>query len=534
MRQVFTALPSLVFLSIFSVWFLYNDIQTVRQFRPSTYSRKNSHADRVLLAGDATSNTFDKSGNVGTSPTRRKRKTMGTKIPRVARTGTAAANEAAVRWNSGMHENRNGLRTTGAHENSYTNSTPWDPAKPTMIIHVGPPKTATTTVQKDLYHMMKDGLLDADNYLYLGQKGPIFPVKISRIQQAFLYKLCLRPMTEYYKSGNATLMNDLPCWKRVHDEIRQRHQQKENVILSSEFMSTGSDLDIPETFAALMESFQRAWNDDWNVIIVVGYRRYYEWVRSAARQGDANVCLHRRTKWNGGKCPSAWSRIQAWMQRDPPSAKNYYFTDAIVAKWKPYFSNIKILNFHQQQMYNKDGHITTQFLCDIVPNAPHACAHRKSQDALDSHAVVRNARDSASAAYNNIAVTAYQRGLMKGTLLARKPRHKVVQHMEDYFQQELNLTISQLPLKCPPHAELEQLLNISISLERQIWNMTDNEVEAAHREDFWNMANNRKDFCNVDVHAILDDKSSWKEVMEFLAMRASPSSPYELPATLTE
>lgn len=349
-------------------------------------------------------------------------------------------------------------------------------------------------------------VLAKDNYVYLGQFGRgRFPVHTkSVLQAAMMSRPCLGHMSEKYLLNQS--MTDLECWRNVHNEIQRRRRENENIILSSEFVSDRKILG-GQKFAALLRGLQEAVADEWNVLVVVGYRRYFEWTSSAVRQHNANTCLHRRAGWHG-HCRNTWQYIKSWMAQDPPSAKNYLYTDTIVDRWSKVFP-VQVLNVHASE------HVTTKFLCDVLPDAPHSCAHAKSRP--QSKTSTANTRDSATGAYSTLATVAFRKGLIDGS----RGRARIVKEMTSHFQGKLNLPFRHLPLTCPPRDELEKLLNTSLTFEKNLmpdWYQT-SDGEEAHRKYFWRMADERKEFCSVNTTAVFENRSTWKEVLEYLSSR---------------
>ena len=101
-------------------------------------------------------------------------------------------------------------------------------------------------------------------------------------------------------------------------------------------------------------------------------------------------------------------------------------------------------------------------------------------------------------------------------------RWKVIEEMEALLDRKAGLLYRHLPIQeCPPRDELEMLLNTSLAFERELmpaWYKTPR-GETAHRESFWRIVDEKKEFCSVDVNAVLANKTSWDEVLSYLAER---------------
>jgi len=188
---------------------------------------------------------------------------------------------------------------------SSTNRT--NDRKPTFAIHVGPSKTQSSTLQTELRNLYQ--VLKEDNYAYLGirrrrEHG------VSQIHTSFVHTQCQRKMTEIYKSNNGTSVRILPCWNRVHEEIQRWRKQNTSIIMSEEIVSNmPSTLWNSDNFEAFTAALKEALGDEWDIVVVVGYRRYGEWMLSAVKQFYGRNCADPKQKWHVGLCPKAWKTI---------------------------------------------------------------------------------------------------------------------------------------------------------------------------------------------------------------------------------
>jgi len=385
-----------------------------------------------------------------------------------------------------------------------------------FIIHVGPSKTATTTLQHDCRDMKE--ILEQDHYVYLGKYGRA--TRHSALEQTMMDRTCLQALHEARNSNNPKVSySQVPCWQPVLKEVDSYYQQGKSIILSSEhYTNTESPYydDGGKYFDALTDALHQMLDSHWKVLVVVGYRRYMEWVPSALKQLHSAPLAPRRTYGLQNKCTDNWTTISEWMHREPsPSAKNYHFTDSIVPMWSQRGGfPTAILNFHSTDHTHNDMHISTQFFCHVVPDAPHTCRYtqQRSPDATRQS----NARSSALSSYHNLILEAAARGLIDPTTT---PRHTRVSQLADYYEGTLGLKHKDLPLTCPSRAELTELLDISLRLERE-WlpEFYRHPVlgETAHRAAFWKLADEKKTFCSIDTDRLLDRKKTWDEVLQAL------------------
>lgn len=183
---------------------------------------------------------------------------------------------------------------------------------------------------------------------------------------------------------------------------------------------------------------------------------------------------------------------------------------SLMEKWNETTFPIKILNYHAP------GHITQKFVCNILTNAPHTCESTSAR----LPPVDVNVRSSSAGIYSKIALQFYRNHLLPKT----SNRWEIIEELQTYLDRKVGLLYRQLPFEyCPPKDELEMLLNISLALEREImpdWYLSPGE-EKAHRDSFWRIANQKKEFCSVDMNAIFENKTSWDDILGYLAERAA-------------
>ena len=108
--------------------------------------------------------------------------------------------------------------------------------RPYFILHVGPPKTATTTLQTELTKFDFNILL-MDNYVYLGQRM-IDPNNMWRHLHGNLLKV-LKDRDCQVAVNKARLSNQTwpECWVEFLDTLEKRRKEGHSIILSEENFS---------------------------------------------------------------------------------------------------------------------------------------------------------------------------------------------------------------------------------------------------------------------------------------------------------
>jgi len=377
---------------------------------------------------------------------------------------------------------------------SPTKQTPVNNKKPTFVIHVGPPKTATTTLQQSLV-LEYSPFLKQDNYTYLGNRAGL-PVPPTQLQTMLLDLNCQRKVAEarHYNDSLAII----PCWMSLKKELHSWKGQ--NVILSHENMaSTWHEFQEgpgPFDWVSIKSLLS-----NWNVVIVVGYRRFVEWIPSCIYEEEKPGKKPRRHLWQsqGGKHPDPFlPKLQNYIEKK--EARMFRYTDSVMNVFGKHFT-VEILNIHDPR-----GVLMT-FLCDILPNADNACHHSLQSTKSEKRANAAS-QEQAVIDYDRIVTAATDAGLLNTKTLSRD---SAVDRTRLFHEQALHETASNLPVVCLEEAKLSSLLEQSLDLERRVVpQFYASELgERAHQESFSRMVHAHK-FCSVDTNAVLRNET-WRQ-----------------------
>lgn len=203
-----------------------------------------------------------------------------------------AAGNRSIHTKGEMSSDTNDGEETGTQQqniNSMTNMNPY------FILHVGPPKTATTTIQCGLDKYSEE-LAQLDNYYYVGKRCPFQKDKTMRNGEAevpghFLMMGLrhnstqnrgyehLKSRMDYHRRYGHNMIYSLEAFaSRLQDadddivEVVKNISNKENGDDAVQTKTTSSRQYIWDIFEKLF--------DGWNVRIVIGYRHYFQWIRS--------------------------------------------------------------------------------------------------------------------------------------------------------------------------------------------------------------------------------------------------------------
>lgn len=226
----------------------------------------------------------------------------------------------------------------------------------TFVLHVGPHKTGTTSIQASLH---ANPALRDDSYVFIGKYSPYDRAKSRQSRPLIQFRRLfaafrVRNSKEFFKILRERL-KDIP----IHN----------NVICSAEefsLMLHAVDQDGTPFFTLLKEELK-----DWNIHVVVGYRRHFEWIVSLYNQKQREKSIkNKRKKVDYGE--SLVESLVDWY-RSSDSFLSQFQNDClhVYQQMQRHFDNVSILNFHSDFL--------TSLYCVVLPNASRACEWYKNQ-----------------------------------------------------------------------------------------------------------------------------------------------------------
>ena len=366
-------------------------------------------------------------------------------------------------------------------------STPKEPASlPRLILHVGPSKSATTTLQTDLTAALDEGWLTSE---YLGRfyrpyRAPSTnALMLNRSESPLL--IAAREMLHSSQCRHPSRV----CCSKFHNLLEAYRKWNRTVILSDE--AFGNMWTDPAQFRAIQESLA----SEWRVTVVVGYRHFYEWILSSKYQRDRTdrIANLGKVQWpaNGGGrslLPMFPDTLNDWRQW-------FHYTDSIVHAAK---ASMEVRIFDLHAMTNAS--ILTQFLCtaDLADD----CVTSEQRDSDKSSVTIMNAQANTtipSLYYDAIATMAAELRLVNTSLHQRSSIREAVRA---FHEDKNGLGPNDLILQCPHQTELQKLLDYSLEMENLFFVVPDPQ---AHVDGFWAKANS-KAFCWVNASAVVQSK----------------------------
>lgn len=228
-----------------------------------------------------------------------------------------------------------------------------NPSPLSAIIHVGPLKTGSSSIQETLMSFRQRNVLKKDDYVY----GNYYFSKDAGhfIDNARRFSDC------YVKNHKVSYSHDPKnyCNETIIQYISNISAvKKSNVIISSEWLSgDGIQLDL------LYQFFSYYWND---IYIIMYYRRFYDWILSFHNQGQ------KYRKANERKTILYVTRFVT-EQHDSFFEKQYI--GQLYKRYNQYFvsndngvnSYINVINMHHND-------VRLSFFCNkVIPHSTHMC-----------------------------------------------------------------------------------------------------------------------------------------------------------------
>ena len=365
-----------------------------------------------------------------------------------------------------------------------------------LILHVGPSKTATTSLQTDLSSLQ--GELHADGFAYAGRY--YFPYTNATTGDFYLNR-SETPLLEAAHSmlKRCELVPRSDCCATFSDQLDTypgSKKQSRNIILSEE--PFGNQWREAKDWKAI----RTAIGDHWQVTVVVGYRRFYAWLPSARFQReriDRNPAQKGPWPDNCGReirpfFPDWWKHWQG----------TFSYTANILEALGSTFP-VRIINLHNEEQRSP----LTTLLCDIMDGEAKKACQRSIQ--RDKQPTVMNTQTSApSLYYDAIACTAASQGLIDTSTFNRTVVRDAIRHHQEV---DLELRPTDLLLDCPSKLELESLLNTSLAMEAKFMPSFARSpgVRAQHKADF-NKYVEEKVYCWVDSNGVLA-QPEWKRFL---------------------
>jgi len=362
-----------------------------------------------------------------------------------------------------------------------------------FVLHVGPPKTGTTTIQKQIVQSdeVRSKLL-FDNYGVIDH-NIIHQPTVASIN-----------IDSSYNFSDKILV--------VVDKLKSKRTNN-NIFGSSEYLYRKfprSDKGCSSLKRNLLGIMTKG-NEHWKLHIVVTYRRLYDgwpshWNQVFKFHRNKNgIAVGLNTDWpedGGNRIPPFGEWIYQYLD-------NYESKEADLRAynaWKSCSDDITVVNFHDTKVYLPNGtgpvevDLATKFACKGIIGASHTCSFLLQQENLqEKH------NPSVNHGPDMLAVHAHESGLISPGW----KREKVTGKIKRYVASK-NPEISSLPMRCPNATTLQRMYDCSLKFQKSVL-VAENMTQQMLDFDLgWKQALEQQKFCTWDVKDIVKRKE-WKQ-----------------------
>lgn len=330
---------------------------------------------------------------------------------------------------------------------------------PLFVLHVGPPKTGTTSLQ----YMLKayEKILLNDSYHYVGN---------AKIMGGFFTR-CMKKM----ERKNHTKPDEL-CWENFIGVLEFHRKLGHNIILSNEVI--GFHALRPFTWK-LIHGYLGRWS---RVQIVVSYRHLHNFIPSAHFE------LQKNQRWPG---PPEYGKFVTPFTMFWNNSCNHSFVGpvptprAVMARFSAHYK-VKILNVESHDQ-------VSDFLCKILDRAYDTCAYHRTNSSIVKPPDL-NQRDDGQLNYDSLALEAWRNNLLKNEQTRSYLRTKI----KNFQEIQLGLTPSDFPLDCLDQHEEARLLEESLQHARDCGLDLDIETGKSIQSSFFKAKGTNK-FCTINA-----------------------------------
>ena len=385
---------------------------------------------------------------------------------------------------------------SGGGSNNNNNSLPL------LVLHIGPHKTATSTIQCELTHF-RGSLHEEAQWTYLGRQ----------------YRECKRPHDSAdprYSIDTRRLIACLdhhsttsPCderpeWIKFEQTLAALAGESRNAVISDEAFSRMKVNDRN------MELLQGTLNRYFSVKVVIVYRHYFSWLLSQynehykplpnrkfyhlwSDEGGHYIkpfvdyyTRHERERRNQGNYQHAAAKGNYQLAAD---ASNLHPAAYLKKWWSNYYSYVIVVNMHEP------GDVATNFVRQALSSVAYTVFRHQRNELKPP----RRPNPSWNLDFDMLAVEARSRGLIKRS--ERIHRRSVAKYIEKTFE-KATIDHTALPRVCLNETQLTEFLNRTLFLERTIFLERSQASLQQHEADFADAAKNFK-FCNLETEELL-------------------------------
>ncbi|OEU23091.1 hypothetical protein FRACYDRAFT_233257 [Fragilariopsis cylindrus CCMP1102] len=384
------------------------------------------------------------------------------------------------------------------HENISANKTIRRDELPTFVLHVGPQKSGTTAIQKELHAPHMKQLLRQDNFTV--------------IDDDIIRKKHLNFLTT---TSNGTIFEFPKDFVKVVE--KQRKVPGQNIFGSSEFLRVPNDRQCQAWNNMFMspvdDEIDKSDGQKWNLHVVITYRRLHSYLPSGWNQKYKLFRINRRPvhlhhqNWPGVKGDYRIPSFDEWfVEKYYGQSHHLHLAQVRYSAWKKCSDEIIIVNIHDLNVHGVDSDLTTNFVCKALKGAT---LH----------------------AYENELIGVDPKHAIDNALYRRD-------HVTLKVQEHADSNGIALPMKCPNSTVLDFIYDWSLKSEQWAFSVMQNhnanstEMGVLHPDvienqpltkerlsnfnNDWEKSLAEKKFCNVDFVETLKQKE-WQKFFRNLS-----------------
>ncbi len=365
--------------------------------------------------------------------------------------------------------------------------------KKNCVIHVGPHKTGSSTLQKFIYSkdMKHVTSLKEDNY-----RLPVTPVKIGRFKTVAPLAHCFftqqaEGLTRPDRCPPGDLRDNILEYFRsfVSDAARDGS----NILLSAEAFDDPY-LNITELTNYLVPHY--------NIHVVIYYRRFYDWIYSFFNQVAKSS--------NGRRNDISFVE---WLSSDRLEQFKHMHAAAVYERYKAFSNfNVSVVNMHiQSNLYNPNENFdsVSTFFCNYVDHAPNTCALAKSKQ-------VQYSNPSQDLDWN-----LFRSDVQRYHSIQLSQKDERWKQIEEKFHEMKTIHDTNIPKICLSPKWKNVLLQLSLEYEIALtptWWHNSEEGLVDLKSDFQQKINSK--LCSIDARTILTSPD-WQRFLTELERRRS-------------
>jgi hypothetical protein len=307
-------------------------------------------------------------------------------------------------------ETRGDSRSNTSHATTKKKKKTTNPPEPIAILHFGPRKTATTTIQFALAHSHTTQLLAHDSFVYLG-KDQTQNTLYDTMARPYVWKCMYEQQQRHCISENNSNSNNhtnnnthnettttttittttQSKWTHFIDHVEKARLQGKSVIVSDEALHR-----MLHQSTSNMQQILNVFQKFSQVRVIFGYRRYFEWIVSEYNEEmktNAIIPAMSFVDWYYKQQSSSSSG-----NGTKPSRPFARLDGAALQRFQAVFASVQMLNLHEENdlttttatttatgiaatsssssssaVVSSTNTIMTNFLCRMIPEAQQAC-----------------------------------------------------------------------------------------------------------------------------------------------------------------